>query len=666
MSYLKHDHLGAAAVALATCLASSAAIAQPPPLLAPDLVEAAPQGFGDRQNSHAWSMAWWNGNLYVGTGRATQCVQQAAIAFYRPDLGGYPPTEPDVECTPDPYDLPLQAEIWRHTSATGQWDLVYRSPNDVPVPGHPGKFIAREIGLRGMLVFKEPDGTEALYVSGVGARTFTEPGIPAPRILRSTDGQTFEPIPADPGTFLGDIPYDGFRGILSYNGRFFVLATLGLLGHGVILESENPAEGNDSFWQASPPGMTFFELEVFNDFLYLGTGVQPLNDKTPFSIHKTGATGSPPYSLTPIITDGAYRKSLPSYSVISMQVFKNRLYAGTEREIFRINPDDTWELVVGTPRKTPNGKIQPTSGFDYGFDSFFNIHIWRMAVHDGILYVGTNDQSTKWRRNLLAPLFQARMGFDLFATGDGYHFTEVTRTGMAGYFDHRTKAVVLEPENIFNSGVRNLASTPQGLFVASANHYFGTKIWKANPPATPDLPSPGKLAVEGTSDTILLSWEASQGAVLYQIFRDAGYRAPELIGSTPNLYFVDSTAQARKTYHYYVTAGSPLGKLSGPSNLVRSPFLGTTPTFLGLMRTASSLQLPRSIRSQIFRATRQAMSGNLAASLTTLSNLRAASGGLPALIGPVKAEEVLVQLDGLIRRVKLGVLGLVALGSLIF
>jgi hypothetical protein len=40
-------------------------------LFPPEINLVAPQGFGDRQNSQAWSMAWWRGRLYVGTGRAT-------------------------------------------------------------------------------------------------------------------------------------------------------------------------------------------------------------------------------------------------------------------------------------------------------------------------------------------------------------------------------------------------------------------------------------------------------------------------------------------------------------------------------------------------------------------------------------------------------------------
>jgi hypothetical protein len=657
---------GILALALAFTLAANAARAGYRVLLPPDFLQAAPQGFGDRDNSQPWAMIWWKNTLIVGTGRATACVQQAALAFHRPDLGTYPPKEEDIECTDSPQDLPLQAEIWRWTPATGEWDLLYRSPQDVPIPGHPGKFIARDIGFRGMHVFTEPGGGEALYVAGVSGRAFNQDGLPPPRLLRSTDGETFEAVPQDPGTFLGDIPFDGFRNLLTYKGKFYVLASVGQLGHGVILESADPASGNDSFRQVSPPGQTYFEIETFNGFLYLGTGVQPVNDKIPFSILKTDATGNPPYALTPIIENGADRKSLVGYAVISMQVFKNRLYAGTERELFRINPDDTWELVVGTPRTTPDGRIEPLSGMDYGFDSFFNIHMWRMAVHDGVMYLGTQDQSTKWRNGLFGKMLQAKMGFDLFATSDGLHFTEVTRNAFAGYFNHITKQVVLDPENILNNGVRNFASTPHGLFMGSANHYFGTEIWKANLPATPELVPPARLEVEGSGPSTLLHWEPTPGAIAYQIFRDTGFTPAANVGSTPNTHFIDATAEASKTHHYYVMAVSPLGKLSGPSNLTRVPFKGPIPTFSRLLKTMSDYGLPRSVKSPVFSAMRKASSGNLAGSLTILTALRAkAVTELPLVIGPVKAENLVMQIDGLIRRVNLAIAGLVDPGKLV-
>ena len=184
-----------------------------------------------------------------------------------------------------------------------------------------------------------------------------------------------------------------------------------------------------------------------------------------------------------------------------MQEFRGRLYVGSERELYRVNPDDSWDLVVGTPRKTPDGrKLEPLSGFDYGFDSFFNIHMWRMGVHGEYLYIGTQDQSTRWRVNpiVAAPLID-KMGFDLYATPDGRLFTDVSRNGFRNYVDFHNSQPVSEPDNIFNRGMRSLISTPHGLFAGSANYYYGTKIWKGEILAFPSRPfrrsSPSKERV---------------------------------------------------------------------------------------------------------------------------------------------------------------------------
>src|SRR6185503_17205573 len=164
-----------------------------------------------------------------------------------------------------------------------------RSPNDVPIEGTaPVKYTARDVGYRGMEVFREADGTEALYVSGVTSRGAQGVGfngpVPPPRLLRSTDGVNFAPVPQDPGTVLGDTTVTGFRTIVSLNGKMYVLASIGLLGHGIVYEASHPEQGNNAFRQVSPPGKTFFEIESYNDTLYLGTGVQPRLDPTPFSL----------------------------------------------------------------------------------------------------------------------------------------------------------------------------------------------------------------------------------------------------------------------------------------------------------------------------------------------------------------------------------------------
>jgi len=54
------------------------------------------------------------------------------------------------------------------------------------------------------------------------------------------------------------------------------------------------------------------------------------------------------------------------------------------------------------------------------------------------------------------------MGFDLYATQDGHDFFAVTRNGFG---------------DIFDMGARTLEATPYGLFLGTANAYYGTRIW---------------------------------------------------------------------------------------------------------------------------------------------------------------------------------------------
>ena len=68
-------------------------------------------------------------------------------------------------------DLALGAEIWRYTPETRTWERVYKSPVDIPVVDSQGnpRMTARDIGYRGMAIYTEADGTEALYVAGVSS-----------------------------------------------------------------------------------------------------------------------------------------------------------------------------------------------------------------------------------------------------------------------------------------------------------------------------------------------------------------------------------------------------------------------------------------------------------------------------------------------------------------
>ena len=451
----------------------------------------APLG-GDRQNSFPWSMHWFKGKLYVGTGRAFSCVtvQTNDVALGRHD---YPGTDPDVECTEDPTDLPLAAEVWRFTPETGVWERVYQSPVDVPIEfdaaGKPTKFTARDIAFRGMTTFKEnTSGVERMYIGGISASSLYDqlpgygPGgrrFPAPRILWTEDGSSWHAVPQTPGTFLGDIGIQtevvnkrGFRSFVTLPdskgvNRLFVTVS-DLRGVGRVIASSNPSAGDNAWRQVSPSAdvLPIFTLYVYRNEIYATVG-----DTTyagGYAVFKTNASTPDPtnptrYLFTPVV-QGDGMQLLRPRGAISMQEFQGRLYVGTDRppELIRINPDGSWDLIVGPPRMTSAGFKWPLSGIlGKGFNSLTNGHFYSMTVHDGTLYLGTWDWAQILQYTSLNPFFKSSYGFDLFKSRDGVHWSVIDRTGLG------------DP---YNASVRNLVSTPFGLFLGATNTQFGLQV----------------------------------------------------------------------------------------------------------------------------------------------------------------------------------------------
>jgi hypothetical protein len=322
---------------------------------------------------------------------------------------------------------------------------------------------------------------------------------------------------------------------------------------------------------------------------------------------------------------------------------------------------------------------------DIGFDNIFNIHMWRMGGDQGWLYVGTQDQSTKWRElaglgSRLAP----RMGFDLFATDDGWYFTAISRNGLG---------------DRFNNGVRNFASTPFGFFLGGANHYYGMEIFRARagvvaeseveqrptrsrlrmlrdsvsgePAVSPDPPRsnvlrapPQRLEVEMGPRGAVLSWEGAPYATRFRVFRDSGSGDPIALRSTRTAvrptatgawYFVDTAVFGRDTYHYQVVGEDPHGNASGVSNMARFPSRAPRVTFALLDELVPDA--PSSVKALLVSARAAAARGDLDLAATELQALRrllAFPGvGLPAW----RTEDIEMLIAKLQRRVSLAKVG---------
>jgi hypothetical protein len=610
------------------------------PISAADFQLAAPRGFGDRQNSWAQSMVWWRNHLYVGTSRASLCTSLFAIwRFVAFNLGReladtylpYPPPSSDLSCATDGADLPLQAEIWRWTPGRDEWTRVFQSPLDIDNPGpppQPGKKLPYEMAIRGMTAHTEPDGTEALYAFGINtAVMWDSTKIPPPRILRTTDGVNFTPVPQTPGTFLGDLPFNpdhsSFRSPLSFNGKLFVLSGP-IFGQGSLIASADPAKGDDAWFLAAPANVMFYEIAAFNGWLYLGT-FSPLTGG--YSILKTRAEGPPPYQFVTVIPVGAYHPDprRASRSVVSMNEYQGRLYVGTASftEMVRINPDDTWDVVFGPARMAPapGGGVEwkyPLSGLDNGFGHTLNDHAWQMADVYGNLYVGTYNASTGARFDPVnGPKLFHNMGAHLYRTTDGWYYSAITTNGFADLGDPQGGR--------HDYGLRTMVSTPHGAFFATANDSWGLAIFQANTADTPggSLPAPVRLEVEPIrSGAALLSWQAMPGRPQYQVWRaerfliqirtetnieawtsltgnlvDDIYVGPyEQIGVTDRPFYVDQTVQAGSKYMYHVLQVQA-GRVSDQSNLVSFPLLTPPMTFAQLQHEIDTIEFRERFRS---------------------------------------------------------------------
>lgn len=674
------------------------------PLTRPDFVQSGETGFGDRRNTWAWSMAWWNNRLYVGTNREWRCVSDWMNHFAFAGFA-YPSNDPDMAglCPQNVADLDLRAEIWRWTpgQATadpGTWERVYQSPQ-IPNPDYPGRMTAREVAFRSLDVYRDPSGQEALYAFSVNTKAMWAGRVPPPTILRTTDGAAWDPIPQDPGTFMGELPNASFRSPASFNGQLFAIHAT-VQGNGPIVASPYPALGNDQWTQVSPEGEPYYAVAPFNGWLYAAT-FDPFGG---YSIQKTRAVNTanpnspdPPYEWITVVDRGAYRGSKPADFILQMYEFDGRLYVGADShaEVIRINPDDTWDLVVGTPRQLSDGRwIYPLSTLDEGFSNGFNKHIWRMGAYDGQLYTGTYDSSTIWNGEpQVDAAVRHLLGFDLFRTDDGWYYSPLSTDGF-GF--------------PLAMGVRQFAGTPYGLFFGTANDTQGLQIWRGSPKAeTNGLAAPARVEVEVGGGRPVLSWEPVPGAQRYVVFRaplrnmqlpiipgswTSGianiqdllllkeYWFPEPLvqaGVTRDTVFVDTGAANTDTgrYIYVVAAEGAQGRRSAYSNQVQVWNTALRPPAMtfGLLGVAASRLYSRgrftseqeavATRSAIEQVRGLVANGELVQAFDQLQALRAQILAGSVVQSP-DAKDLEIQVSKLLRRIKLARHGVIDPASL--
>lgn len=435
-------------------------------------------GIGDPANAYVHGMGFFEGRLYCGMTRNSFKLLKLFPPIDPPALEPWP-----VDVPPRVQDLDMQGQIWRWTPETDEWELAYRSPM---IPGKKGEPAPRDLGYRGMTVFQgQSDSKPMLYVSTMS----TVLRGCAAHVLRSEDGLNFEPA-CEPG--IGNPRISTFRELVAFDGYLYAPpAGEGIQFNsnrtGVLMRSRDPAPGNWEvacdlgFGDATNNGI--FMMTVANGQLYAGT----FNNFEGYQVWTTPPCGDGPLRWRKVLERGAYRGPL-SEIAMGMCEFNGALYVGSSiqnggydrtnlvgpasGEIVRIWPDDSWDLLVGSPRDTPQGTKYPLSGLGPGFDSIFAGYTWRMCVHDGWLYVTTFDWSvflqyghrpSPTAKRLLNGLSFEQLaeiggGFELWRTRDGVDWMPVSLNGMG---------------NPYNYGGRTMVSTPVGLCLGTANPFGG-------------------------------------------------------------------------------------------------------------------------------------------------------------------------------------------------
>ncbi len=546
-----------AAVAWLACLLGFAATALAGPLLDSnaDFREMASRGFaqaidgphaqGSELNQYAWSMAWFKGKLYVGTGRFETDGTQSSLAT-------------------------MTGQIWAYTPGgsngqSGTWALAYESP--------PGVVAPREFGYRWMTVCRF-NGQEYLFVATAG--------IFQGNILRTADGVTFTAMSRS-----GFPPNSvGFRTMACFtepSGKQLLITTeVGKAGdvntydsdlsdNPIVIANDDPA-GAGGWRNYSPMRMgdasnnVIFTMYAHRGVLYAGIA----NQFTGGQLWQT--TGCAQYNprspciptWTKVIDRGAGRVGADAngqaknQGVSDMVAFGDSVYIGVSTgttpkppaEMWKLRPDGKIEVVIGEPRLNfgpvrgdgasaspqypPNlrcglpledidgiggaNDCPPTArrgagfgaastaaeGYPTGGASYF----WRLLTYtydpvsaplgDDRLYAGTLQNRREG----------GTRGFDVLATSNGTDWTTLIEDGLGN------------PNNL---GMRVITATPLGLFIGSANRSTtpgeaGCSIWLGVPmpdsaaPLSEILapPSPTEGVVLGGRD-VSFAWKGSDG-----------------------------------------------------------------------------------------------------------------------------------------------------------
>lgn len=151
-----------------------------------------------------------------------------------------------------------------------------------------------------------------------------------------------------------------------------------------------------------------------------------------------------------------YRQMLADY-----EAFKARVYGLLDLELGSANflsnyQEKTGMVMFASAEAAPAGFISDLKqGVRDSVDAVFaavDEMVYDSLIHNFVYYFGCNYYTQ-----------QAEKGFDLLVSADGINFDAITRDGFGDYSNH---------------GLRTIGSTEYGVFMGTANPFFGTQLWR--------------------------------------------------------------------------------------------------------------------------------------------------------------------------------------------
>lgn len=492
---------------------------------------------GDRHNSYAWAMGTLSqpggDYLYVGGNRDLiysilrlgGLSNDAIATVFQGDVG-----TPSLQSNSPPL-VDGRGRVFRYKlDGTGEWEKIYTSQGWLLTilsldPLTTAWVNSGNYAYRGAVNFTDSDEETALYMV-----TTQNPGrvLKFPENFQNGDApvEVFRIIAqsglgALEGPLRGMTIHEGELYISTFNNRIYKTA---LPQQQSPLDTAAPATYNATVgWTRVDGGAipetsgSIWQILSFNGYLYAflaGDG---------FQVYKGMPTGTNGDWNWQIIVGPGGKYPLPGMGDIyncnnatATKVFNGHVYVGTMTEthlsfitgtfsidrikgaqMYRFDANDNWELIIGDVDRNPyftSRRGNYGAGFFNqnlmqmlaGYDMSFNQYIWWFEEHQGKLYATTFDFSIFLKyvnrdlletmditeeqiNNILNGLAQLNSvkdnpaGFDVYVSSNGLNWSPVTTDGFG---------------DEYNYGGRTMLSTANGLFVGTANPFWGSQVWK--------------------------------------------------------------------------------------------------------------------------------------------------------------------------------------------